>query len=90
MRHSNDTAGIITLRLGWSPTTGEGASPLIADGFGRGVIAIAAATGGGRGEGLQVAEATGDIRIFQAETRTPKLRAQGFGLGLESGDLLFD
>ena len=54
---------------------GEGTSPLVTDGLGRGVIAIAAATGGGRGESLQVAEASGDVRILQAETRTPKLRA---------------
>ena len=54
---------------------GKGASPLIADGLGGGVIAIAATTGGGRGESLQSAEATGDVRILQAETRTPKLRA---------------
>ena len=74
-RRPDDTAGVITLRLDWSPTTGEGASPLIADGFGGGFVAIAATTGGGRGESLQVAEATGDVRIFQAETRTPKLRA---------------
>ena len=74
-RCPDDTAGVITLRLDWSPTTGEGASPLITDGFGGGVIAITATTGGGRGKGLQIAEATGDVRILQAETRTPKLRA---------------
>ena len=74
-RCPDDTAGVITLRLDWSPTTGEGASPLVTDGLGRGVIAIAATTGGGRSESLQVAEAAGDVRILQAETRTPKLRA---------------
>ena len=71
----DDTAGIITLRLDWSPTMGDGTSQLVADGFGRRVIAVAATVGRGGGEGLQVAEATGDVRILQAETRTPKLRA---------------
>ena len=74
-RCPNDTAGVITLRLDWSPTTGEGASPLVTDGFGRGVVTIAATSCGGGGQGLQVTEATGDVRILQAETRTPKLRA---------------
>ena len=74
-RRSDDTAGVITLRLDWSPTTGEGASPLVSDRFGGRVIAITAVTDGSGGEGLQVTEASGDVRILQAETRTPKLRA---------------
>ena len=75
MRRPDDTAGVITLRLDWSPTTGEGTSPLVADGFGGRVVAITAAMDGGGGEGLQVAETPGDVRILQAETRTPKLHA---------------
>ena len=43
-RRPDDMAGIITLRLGWSPTMGEGASPLVTDGLGGRVVAVAATT----------------------------------------------
>ena len=80
-------ASVITLWLGRSPTMGNGTSLLIADGFWG--VSMQASTGGG-GEGLEVAEATGDVCIFQAEMRTPKFCAEGFGLGLKHGYLLFD
>ena len=86
-RGPDNTAGIITLRLGGSPTTGKGASPLIADGL-RGVSARSSARG--RGQGLQVAEVMGDVCVLQAEMHTPKFGTEGLQLGLESGDLLFD
>ena len=71
-RCPDDTAGVITLRLDWSPTTGNGTSALIADGF-RGDVAVASVPGGVGGESLEVTKVAGDVRIFQAETRTPKL-----------------
>ena len=66
---------------------GEGASPLIPNQL-RGVSACRSARRGS--EGLQVAEATGDIHIFQAEMCTPKFHAEGLGLGLEDQYFLFD
>ena len=45
---------------------------------------------GSGGECLQVAEATWDVRIFQAEMHMPKFRTEGFGLVLEHGYLLFN
>ena len=74
-RGSDDTAGIITLRLGWSPTTGESASSLVTEGFGGRVVAVVTASCGGGSQGLQIAETTGDIHILQVEMRTPKLHA---------------
>ena len=53
---------------------GEGVSPLITDRLGGGVIAIATVTGRGGSEGLQIAEATGDVGVLQAEAGASKLR----------------
>ena len=74
-RNPDDTAGVITLWLDWSPTTGDGTSPLVTDGFGGRVIAVATMTGRGGGEGLEVGEATRDVCILQAEVDAPKLCA---------------
>ena len=74
-RRPDDTAGIITLRLGWSPTTGDGASLLIMEGFGGRVITVVTIAGQSGSEGLQVAEATGDVHVLQAEASVSKLRS---------------
>ena len=44
-RDLDDTAGVITLRLGRSPTTGDGASPLVANGFRGRIVAVATISG---------------------------------------------
>jgi hypothetical protein len=69
------TAGVITLQLDWSPATGDGASTLITDGFGRGVVAVASMASRGGGERLQVTEATGNVSVLQAEASAPELRS---------------
>ena len=53
---------------------GEGASPLIADGFGG--VSTQISSGGGC-QGLQVAEAIGDVCVLQAKTCMPKFRTKG-------------
>ena len=67
-------AGVITLQLDWSPTTGDGASALIADGLRR-YIAVASVPRSVGGESLQIAEAAGDVSVLQAEAGAPELRA---------------
>ena len=65
----DDTASVITLCLGRSPTTGKDVSPLVANQL-RGVSVCGSIEG--RGEGLQVTEMVGNVHILQVETHMPK------------------
>jgi hypothetical protein len=83
---SDDTAGIITLLL----DEGLPSDPLSDDagGFGWGCAFVMASMRWG--EGLEVAKMAGGIHIFQSETRTPELRAQGVLLCVEGVNLPLD